>query len=499
MSLPDEFDLSDLEQEFYEFLEVEKENNVEEKEYSLDTEFLELESTNEKWHDDPITLYLIQMGNIPLLKRVEEIALAKAIEIHRAKYQQYILKIAPISYFAFQTLKRVANNEIKFDRSIETSLTDGRTEELIRKRMKKDLPKVNRLLEEDLMLWKRALSKSIEEVKRKEAWVSLSRNRDKISELLIRMGLRGDRYLDQWIPRLTSLLEDLEYLKSEKSKSPKFCIQELRKLMTGYQITASGLKKELKKIKFHYEEYTNAKKRLSEGNLRLVVSIAKKYRNRGLSFLDLIGEGNHGLMRAVEKYEYRRGFKFCTYATWWVRQAITRAIADQSRAIRIPVHMNEVIVKVRAIQRELLQNLGREAKIEEIAESMSFTTDNVRIIISYMKQPLSSDRPIGEDDTTLGDLLEDPNSEPIDKTTGLSSTQIKELRSKINELLKTLSYREREVIKLRYGLGDGYCYTLEETGHIFRVTRERIRQIEAKAIRKLQQPSRAQHFIGFID
>jgi RNA polymerase primary sigma factor len=270
---------------------------------------------------------------------------------------------------------------------------------------------------------------------------------------------------------------------------------EFRNILVAIQETPVSLRNRVRILKHVYSEYQQAKRELSEGNLRLVVSIAKKYRNRGLSFLDLIQEGNAGLMRAVDKFEYRRGFKFCTYATWWIRQAITRAVADQSRTIRIPVHMVETMSRVRNVSRQLLQELGREPTIEETARRAKTTVDEARRVLAMSRYPISLDRPVGNsEDSHFGDLLPDGGAES--PASGASQEM---LRSRISRVLKTLSYREREIIKLRYGLGDGYSYTLEEVGHIFKVTRERIRQIEAKAVRKLQQPSRSQELVGFLD
>ena len=253
--------------------------------------------------------------------------------------------------------------------------------------------------------------------------------------------------------------------------------------------------KRVKSIQKAFNDYEQAKRELSSGNLRLVVSIAKKYRNRGLSFLDIIQEGNTGLMRAVDKYEYRRGYKFSTYATWWIRQAITRAIADHARTIRIPVHMIETMSKLRNITKRLVQEIGREPTIEELADRAGMSPSEVRRVLKISRHPISLDRPIGDsDDSYFGDFIEDETAENPIKSTGSEM-----LKERIEEVLKTLTYREREIIKLRYGIGDGYTYTLEEVGRIFKVTRERVRQVEAKAIHKLQHPVRARKLEGFLD
>jgi RNA polymerase primary sigma factor len=305
------------------------------------------------------------------------------------------------------------------------------------------------------------------------------------------------RTLEDFSRRLDELRSQMFDQKKRRASTEERAplLREYRAILRATQETPTSLRNRVMCLKQVYTLYQRAKRGLSEGNLRLVVSIAKKYRNRGLSFLDLIQEGNAGLMRAVDKFEYRRGFKFCTYATWWIRQAITRAVADQSRTIRIPVHMVETMSKVRNVSRKLLQELGREPTIEETARGAECQIDEARRVLAMSRYPISLDRPVGNsEDSHFGDLLPDGGAE--NPAHGAAQEM---LRGRINKVLKTLSYREREIIKLRYGLGDGYSYTLEEVGHIFKVTRERIRQIEAKAVRKLQQPSRAQELIGFLD
>ncbi len=327
--------------------------------------------------------------------------------------------------------------------------------------------------------------------------------RRKMVTLIEELSLRTQRLqpclkrLEQISARMQEILRQLHQIRNLKSaKDDRANLQrELDDLMRMTLETPDSLKARLECIERRFAAYEQSMRDLSGGNLRLVVSIAKKYRNRGLSFLDLIQEGNTGLMRAVDKYEYRRGYKFSTYATWWIRQAITRAIADQARTIRIPVHMIETMSKLRKIGKQLVQEKGREPTIEETAEAAGVSVEEARRVLKIHRQPISLDRPVGEsEDSYFGDFIEDDTSDsPVN-----AATQ-EMLKDKIDGVLKTLTYREREIIKLRYGLGDGYTYTLEEVGRIFKVTRERVRQIEAKAVRKLQHPVRSRQLKGFLD
>ena len=458
---------------------------------------------SESWSDDPVRMYLTQMGEIPLLTRQEEIRLAKKIELTRQRFRRRLLECDYVVQAAFKVLKRVNLGELPFDRTVQVSVTDRLEKDQILGRIPHNLKTVEELLQRNRRDHLTAVSKSKKKSERRAAWKRLGYRRRRAVRLIEELGLRTQRLetmigtLEDFSRRVDELKERIDdHKKARRSNAERQdWLKEFRGILLATQETPTSLRNATQQLKSVYSEYQQAKRELSEGNLRLVVSIAKKYRNRGLSFLDLIQEGNAGLMRAVDKFEYRRGFKFCTYATWWIRQAITRAVADQSRTIRIPVHMVETMSRVRNVARQLLQELGREPTMEETARRAQTTVEEARRVLAMSRYPISLDRPVGNsEDSQFGDLLPDLGAES--PSSGAAQEM---LRSRIGRVLKTLSYREREIIKLRYGLGDGYSYTLEEVGHIFKVTRERIRQIEAKAVRKLQQPSRSQELVGFLD
>jgi RNA polymerase primary sigma factor len=492
----DDGEVDDMEQDEEEGSDAESKTEDEE-------EFLIASEESESWSDDPVRMYLTQMGEIPLLTRQQEIQLAKRIEVTRRRFRTKLLECDFVIQAAYKVLKRVHEGELPFDRTVQVSVTDRLEKEQILGRLPHNLRTLDILLKRNRRDYRISLSRSHTKARRRHAWQRLARRRRRAVRLVEELGLRTQRIetMIQSLEEFSRRIDDLKRRIDEhrQARGPiaerQPWLDEYRNFLLATQETPTSIRNRVMTLKQVYSAYQQAKRELSEGNLRLVVSIAKKYRNRGLSFLDLIQEGNAGLMRAVDKFEYRRGFKFCTYATWWIRQAITRAVADQSRTIRIPVHMVETMSRVRNVSRQLLQDLGREPTLEETARRARTTVDEARRVLAMSRYPISLDRPVGNsEDSQFGDLLPDGAAES--PSTGASQEM---LRGRINKVLKTLSYREREIIKLRYGLGDGYSYTLEEVGHIFKVTRERIRQIEAKAVRKLQQPSRSQELVGFLD
>lgn len=451
---------------------------------------------------DPIRLYLSQMCEIPLLSRDQEISLAKKIEITRRKFRRAVLGNDYALRHTVEILRKVAAGILPFDRTIKVSLTERLTKEQVSSRMPHNLRTLDALIEENRRDFQLVVRRSTSDTAKATARQSYQRRRMKSLVLVEELSLRSRRViplmrqLEQYSQRmiaLQGLIRDMERNRPDSPDLVRFR-SELRYLIMTTQESPRSLRLRVEEFRKHFKEYEAVKRQLSSGNLRLVVSIAKKYRNRGLSFLDLIQEGNTGLMRAVDKYEYRRGFKFSTYATWWIRQAITRAIADQARTIRIPVHMIDVLSKLRNSQKKLTQQLRREPSVFEIAQDLSMAPEEVQRVLDIARHPTSLDRPVGEgEDNAFGEFIEDPASDNPVRNAGNGV-----LRDRIDSLLKTLTYREREIIRLRYGLTDGYSYTLEEVGRIFKVTRERVRQIEAKAVAKLQNPVRAQMLEGFL-
>jgi RNA polymerase primary sigma factor len=456
--------------------------------------------------DDPIRTYLTQMGEIPLLTRESEISLARKIELARMSFRRKMLQCDYCARGAVEVLEQVQQGILSFDRTMKLSTAENLVRSVIKKRLTGNLQTVSELLNINQSLFKKLLRNQSGDGGNgfnRADLRKLYRNRRKIATLLEELSLRTSR-IQPMKNKLHGICQKMHQLEQTiaggvtediTAEDIKAMKEELAGLQELAMDTPKLLDKRLRAIDKVFDQYENAKRTLSSANLRLVVSIAKKYRNRGLSFLDIIQEGNTGLMRAVDKYEYRRGYKFSTYATWWIRQAITRAIADHARTIRIPVHMIETMSRLRTATKVLMQKLGREPTIEELAEEAGMSIEETGRVVKISKHPISLDRPIGEsEDSYFGDFIEDDavDSPVISATQGM-------LKERIDVVLKTLSYREREIIKLRYGIGDGYTYTLEEVGRIFKVTRERVRQVEAKAIRKLQHPVRSRHLEGFLD
>ncbi len=454
--------------------------------------------------DHPVRMYLMQMGRIPMLNRDEEIRAAKEIDRARIRFRRTLLASDYMLRGAVDVLEKVQRGELRLDHTIEVSVTNMDEKQRIMRRLEPNLKTLRHLLRTNCDDFRLAVSRSGDVCQRRAAWRRLVRRRHRAVRLVEELDLRANQLMPLFanLGRISSEMQKLrEQLSGQKNlnadarKSSEAARAELRRLMGDVLDSPTTLRRRIERTRQLQDKYDAAKRVLAAGNLRLVVSIAKKYRNLGLSFLDLIQEGNTGLMRAVDKFEHTRGHKFATYATWWIRQAMTQAIDDQSRTIRIPVHMADTIRKTRSVSAELVQELGRDPTTEEIAHRTGMSMEDIQSIIKMSRQPLSLDQPVNnQEENFFGEFIEDDRV-----TDPLYDTNQKALKELITAALDALDYREREILKLRFGLADGFTYTLAEVGKVFSVTRERARQIESEAVRKLQQPYKSRSLASFID
>jgi RNA polymerase primary sigma factor len=455
--------------------------------------------------DDPVRMYLKQMGQVPLLTREQEVEISKRIEEAESRMQDVLYRFGFIAHAHIDMAQRLLDSRERFDRVIQDKKIESRERYL--KQLPRLTQQLQRLADEVSQHYVRKIAPAGKKaanpkdhghhVKQVEEVVKIYPKfyfKSKIVEDFV-------AHADDHLKTLSSLKSEHQKHSSKKSPDPKdkrhvgALAAQIDEAHRKNWMTIDQFHEKHRELKKHFRDALRAKTEMVEANLRLVISIAKKYTNRGLSFLDLIQEGNMGLMKAVEKFEYRRGYKFSTYATWWIRQAITRSIADQARTIRIPVHMIETINKLIRVQKQLVQEYGREPSPEEIADEIQLPVNRVQQVLKMAQQPISLQAPVGDsDDTSFGDFIEDKSAEnPADMAA------IVLLKDKIKDVLESLTERERQVLEQRFGLVDGYSRTLEEVGKQFKVTRERIRQIEAKALRKMRHPTRLRQLEGFLE
>lgn len=463
----------------------------------------EIKSSHTDVVDDPVRMYLKQMGQVPLLTREQEVNISKRIEKTEVEAQNELFSIFFTAAFQIELARKVLTRSERFDRVVLDKKISSR--EAYFKHLPKHISEVEALEKKSISAWNEVLKAKTQTAKTR-ALKRFEQYQDEMKPIFKKFCFKlkvFEEFLkskEDTLRKINTLIQRRRLLEktrvtTEKKKEMAEIEQSLETIEQEIYINPERFSQSISIVRKCIRESHQAKTEMVEANLRLVISIAKKYTNRGLSFLDLIQEGNMGLMKAVEKFEYRRGYKFSTYATWWIRQAITRSIADQARTIRIPVHMIETLNKVIQVQKQLFQELGHEPTAEEVSEQMQMPIERVQTIMKMAQQPISLQSPVGEgDDTSFGDFIEDKGAEnPYDMTA------FSLLREKIMDVLGSLSERERHVLSLRFGLVDGYSRTLEEVGKQFKVTRERIRQIEAKALRKMRHPTRIRQLHGFFE
>ncbi len=453
--------------------------------------------------DDPVRMYLKQMGQVPLLTRDQEIEISKRIETAEKNINQLIFRFGYTPKEAMAMAKRLVAGKERFDRVVLDKKVKNRDRYIVQlPKVTTDIKKAEAKVEKKVV----AYYKVLPEKKKAKAKVELDKALTELQNAIKKLYFR-QKAIEEFIKKIESsaiklreLVAEIAVLeKARKTKANQAKVknerQKLKRMEEGAWLPADEFVQHADDLHLWARRAHSAKSEMVEANLRLVISIAKKYTNRGLSFLDLIQEGNMGLMKAVEKFEYRRGYKFSTYATWWIRQAITRSIADQARTIRIPVHMIETINKLGRASKKLLQDRGKEPTPEDIADEMDLPVEKVRGILKIAQHPISLQTPIGDtEDSHFGDFIEDKGAESPADATGYTL-----LKEQMDEVLQTLTPREKKVLTLRFGIGDGYPRTLEEVGKEFNVTRERVRQIEAKALRKMRHPTRSRRLKSFLD